>query len=240
MATVVTETPPTPVARKAWLQFSLGWLLLVVVLGCAVAAWLGERRLRKAGEDVIARKDQEIRRLRTDLGLLDDERGALTIKDPKLVHIRSLPKSIDHGWTWHIYLPPGKQFDIWTSAGDVWNADRQQFDDVNAGSSLSLDGEFTLHGQVERDLDGQAGITIWTTRSRFRTGISEQKLAVLRSGKAVSINFAGMKGQQTFQPDQLIELMHLERELDGRKCGLSVTLQEVTARQTSQRLQFGN
>jgi hypothetical protein len=91
------SVPPTQ-RRNLW-RYSLRWLLTLVVVGCLAAAWFGEKRRREAAE-------QENRKLRVALGIVDEDPGFLSISDPSKVHVRSIffPHDELH-WRWQIYTP---------------------------------------------------------------------------------------------------------------------------------------
>jgi AraC-like DNA-binding protein len=61
-----------PLGRRRWWQFSLLSLLLLFVIACLIAGYVGQSRRMEEARREIARRDETIKRLRQELGLEED------------------------------------------------------------------------------------------------------------------------------------------------------------------------
>jgi hypothetical protein len=203
------ESPPAP-PRRRWRQFSLLWLLALVVAGCLVAAWYGERRRREAAEELVRQKETEIRDLRVQLGILDDSPPVLNTSDKHQIHVRLLPPRNEMEWRWRIFVPPGKSWNIQTSFGEQWIEER--YWGSEPGTSLKFDGEFTLVARICRELDGQALLEVQQGSSTLRSRFPDEGLAVLRGYGTSTGMVAGAAKQESFDAGGEITLLRWQRE----------------------------
>jgi hypothetical protein len=66
--------PPArrPGHRRGWWQFSLFSLLLLFVIACLIAGYVGQMRRMEEARQELARRDDTIKRLRQELGIDED------------------------------------------------------------------------------------------------------------------------------------------------------------------------
>jgi hypothetical protein len=238
-----TQAPPAAPRRSYW-QFSLFSLLLLVVIGCLVGAWLGERRQRREAEDRLKAKEAENRQYRIDLGLLDDAPGMLVISDPQQVHLRQLPSFKPRHWRWRLYLPPGRQWRLATSQGEVWDETRSDFRGSGSGTSFDERGEITLEGGIMRDEDGRTHVQIlWGDRGSA-AWIPDAGMRVLESNGQRTMKIGGSPKQESLPPSARVELLRwhvalsegdnylqdttpVGQRIPPRSYGISMYLEEV-------------
>ena len=209
-ADIVPERARAP--RRAWWQFSLFSLLLLLLAGCAVAAWIGEMRRREAAERDTAHVKAAMRDLRTAVGLTDDRPDVLKITDEKQVYVRAFPPHDDLAWQWRIYVPPGRRWRVCISHGETWDESQQRYSG-GSDSLLNVDGEFTLNARIVRKLsDGRPFITAGTVRSSMGTLLPEKGLATLGSDGKLTAAYTGIKQQEVFAPNGPIPLLRWHRQ----------------------------
>lgn len=219
MTAQMAETLAQPAAqsavvrRRSWWQFSLLSLLLLLVAGCAVAAWIGELRRRETAERELVELQAKMRALRKAVGITDDQPDVLKITDDKLVHVRALYPYDDLSWRWRIYLPPGKKWNLYYSHGAKWDDGRGVFGSGGGFSSLSCEGEFTLEAKVMRMLNGRPYLSYRAWHSGGATMLPEEGLRTLTSNGKVLVEATGGTKQATFANGGHIPLLRFQREL---------------------------
>jgi hypothetical protein len=219
MTTQLAETVAQPAAQTAvvrsrsWWQFSLLSLLLLLVAGCAVAAWIGELRRRETAERELVELQAKMRALRNAVGITDDQPDVLTITDDKLVHVRALYPLDELSWRWRIYLPPGKQWSVYYSHGEKWDDARGVFEGGGGSSGISCDGEFTLEATIVRRLNGRPYLSYRAWKSGGATLLPEEGLRALASNGTVLWEATGSAKQATFDNGGHIPLLRFQRML---------------------------
>ncbi len=216
----VTSQPPRP--RWRW-QFSLFTLLLVAVVACVIAAYLGTARRLQEANATVGRQKTELKTLETQIAKLEAELGKLTIQDPSKVHILALPSKEDWHWQWRVYLPPGKKWKITEALGE--KVPRQGFDMTGVPHSSSNGalgkGEFTAEVWLARDVNGALRLNRQFAGSGVASGISEEDAKKLLAPGSTSSHAAGMIATAVLEPAGPIELHRLHeygsvRQPDGR------------------------
>jgi hypothetical protein len=245
-ATPAPTAAPVKAPRRRFWQFSLFSLLLLVVIGCLVGAWLGERRQHRETEERLKAKEAENRQYRIDLGLLDDQPGVLAVSDPMLVHVRKLPWfDPSRPWRWRLYLPPGKQWRLVSSQGEELDEGSGDFQGSKSRTNVNERGEITLEGSIDQKEDGRAQVRMrWGTRG-MSFWIRAPGMRVLTSAQGErTVKFAGQPKQESFPASGRIELLrwHVEQKegddqldvttpvgqpIPPRSYGLSIYLEEV-------------
>jgi hypothetical protein len=214
-ATPASAIETRPPRRRGWGQYSLVSLLLLAVIGCLVGGYIAEMRRRQAAEALVREKDAEIRQNRIDLGLLDDQPNVLTITDPTKVHIRQLP-SYDptESWRWRVYLPPGKSWSLFKTQGKFWDTARKQFGESVLASELDQSGEFTLEGNLQRGSEGKAMLLLKWGKFGSSMPIPDAGIDILKAQGNRTFAIAGAKAQATFSPEERIELLRWQVEIE--------------------------
>jgi len=213
-APTTTDNAERP-QRRGCLQFSLFSLLLLVVIGCLVGAYLGEQRQRKEVEARLQQKEAENRQYRIDLGILDDRPNVLTISDPKAIHVCQLPAFEQLQWRWRLYLPPGKRWKLGITQGEEWDEVNRRFDGGDSGTILDETGELTLAAELMRELDGQTHLKIsWCNRA-LRASLPGAGLAIVRANGKRTVHLAGAVKQETFPAERHVDLLRWHVALDA-------------------------
>src|SRR5687768_7588060 len=119
---IASSSPAPPSARRGWWQFSLLSLLLLFVIACLMAGYVGQMRRMEDARREIARRDQIIQRMRLELGIDEDVDSHLNVQDRTKLHVAALPSWDENEWRWKVYLPPEKTWrmrvEIFESAGN--------------------------------------------------------------------------------------------------------------------------
>ncbi|MBC7852588.1 MAG: hypothetical protein IAF94_04045 [Pirellulaceae bacterium] len=208
MISAVPSQPPRP--RWRW-QFSLFTLLLVAIVACVVAAYLGTARRLEEAKATIGRQQADLKARDAEITKLEAELGILTITDPSKVHILALRSKEDWHWRWRVYLPPGKKWRITQALGE--RVPKQGFDMSNVphGSSSGdlSNEEFTAEVWIARDVNGSLRLNRRFGGSGVANGISEEDAKKLLAGGSTSTHTAGMSATEVFDPAGPIELLRL-------------------------------
>jgi hypothetical protein len=216
----VTSKPPRP--RWRW-QFSLFTLLLVAIVVCVVAAYLGTARRLEEAKGTIGRQKLDLEARDAEIATLQAELGTLTIKDPTKVHILALPSREDWHWRWRVYLPPGKKWKIAEALGE--KVPKQGFDMTGVPHSSSNGalgkGQFTAEVWLARDINGALRLNRKFAGSGVASGISEEDGKKLLAEGSTSTDVAGMFATAVLDPAGPIELLRLHKygsvpQPDGR------------------------
>jgi hypothetical protein len=198
---------PSPARRRGWWQFSLLSLLLLVVIACLVAGYVGQMRRMEEARRELALRDETITRLRRELGIDEDAQSALSVSDPTKLHVAALPSFEEHTWRWKVYLPPGK----------TWQLGIEFFESDGGGKPLhkvSSDrgevlggGELVLEARLQRDL--QEGKPVLQSRiGRSRSALSSTFLdAQVNAKGSVSVDQAGSPKQAVAEPGQRLRIL---------------------------------
>ena len=202
----------TPRPRWRW-QFSLFTLLLVAIMACVVAAYLGTaRRLEEANATVI-RQNAELKARDAEIAKLGAELGILTITDPSKVHILALRSKEDWHWRWRVYLPPGKKWKITQALGE--KVPMQGFDMSNVPHSSSSgdlsNEEFTAEVWLNRDIHGALRLNRQFGDGRGASVISDEQAKMLFANGSASSHTAGMSATEVYDPAGPIELLRLHK-----------------------------
>ncbi len=212
MNPAVPSQPPRP--RWRW-QFSLFTLLLVAIVACVFAAYLGTARRLAEASATISRQKAELDAQKVEIAKLEAELGKLTIKDPSKVHILALPSKEDWHWRWRVYLPPGKTWIITHAVGE--KVPKQGFDMSNlphgpSGSIFPSKGEFTAEVWLQRDISGALRLNRQFGDSRGASGISKEDATKLLANGPTSTYTAGASAATlVYDPAGPIELLRLHK-----------------------------
>jgi hypothetical protein len=145
-------------------QFSLANLIIVAVMCCAVAGYIGERLyVRNLQARLVAEKQNtreaklEADRLQRELGIARNRLGKLTVSDPNAIYVMALSTTEDYVWKWKVYLPRHKRWRIATRQatfrrkGKVNDVSPEGVIDFDAVKSIE-GGEFTIEAYVSRSV----------------------------------------------------------------------------------------
>jgi hypothetical protein len=199
----IEVSPAQP--RRGWGQFSLLSLIILVVAGCLGAAWYGEKQRR-------TRAEAEFRKLRVELGIIDDRQGILDVSDRTKVHVWNMAPHNELEWRWRVFVPPGNTWHIRTSHGEEWDDEQNRFSGGGAGTGLDLDGEFNLEAQVVRNLDGVAYLEVRHGRGAMRSRLPDAGVEVLRGKGKRQWKVLGNLEQQSLANSGEIELLRWYRD----------------------------
>ena len=202
----------TPQPRWRW-QFSLFTLLLVAIMACVVAAYLGTARRLEEAKAAIDRQKAELAARDAEIAKLGAELGILTITDPSKVHILALRSKEDWHWRWRVYLPPGKTWKFTQALGEKVPMQGFDMSNVPHGSSSGTEskGEFTAEVWLARDINGALRLNRQFAGSGVASGISEVDAGKLLVGGSTSTHAAGMWTTAVHDPAGPIELLRLHK-----------------------------
>ncbi len=210
MNPAVPSQPPRP--RWRW-QFSLFTLLLVAIVACVVAAYLGTARRLEEANATVSRQNAELKARDAEIAKLEAELGILTITDPSKVHILALRSKEDWHWRWRVYLPPGKTWKFTQALGEKVPMQGFDMSNVPHGSSSGTEskGEFTAEVWLARDINGRLRLNRQFAGSGVASGISEVDAGKLLVGGSTSTHAAGMWTTAVHDPAGPIELLRLHK-----------------------------
>jgi hypothetical protein len=178
----IDATPPRPAGKppRLW-RFSLMTLLVVAALACFAAAYYGVVRrhgeaLRQVAElkETNAKQAEHIVALRAEL-------GHLTIKDRSKVYLLELPTPGSREWKFRVYLPPGREWRLCSSHGQIPS---QGFEGINHGWATLNEGEQTIEAFVYAPEGGSPEFVVRTPSGTSRGGLSAEDFAKLTNGGA--------------------------------------------------------
>lgn len=162
--TLSSNSSPSLGQRPRPFQFSLANLILVAVMCCAVAGYIGERLyVRGLQARLIAEKQRtreaelEAVRLQRELEIARNRLGKLTISDSNAIYVMALPTTEDYVWKWKVYLPKRKGWRIATRQANFQR--KGKMNDVTPEGVIDFDavksiegGEFTIDAYVSRSV----------------------------------------------------------------------------------------
>lgn len=210
MIPAVQSQPP----RRRWRwQFSLFTLLLLAVVACVVAAYLGTARRLEEANATVNRQKAELEARDATIAKLEAELGKLTVKDPSKVHILALPSKEDWHWRWRVYLPPGKTWRITEALGEKVPKQGFGLSNVSHGSSSFAmnQTEFTAEAWLNRDINGSLRLNLQFGNSRSASGISDEDAKKLMASGSTQSHTAGMSATEVYYPAGPIELLRLHK-----------------------------
>ena len=195
-----------PRGRRGWWQFSLFSLLLLFVIACLIAGYVGQSRRMEEARRELARRDETIKRLRQELGIDEDAESALTVVDPAKVHVVALPSFEEEAWRWKIYLPPGKKWAIGIESRHAESAGEPLSLGGGSTSTINDDGELLLEARLLRDLKGFPQVKVRLARAGAAHG-SVYLDALFKSKGRVQVQQAGRPKQVVFPANQRVEIL---------------------------------
>lgn len=205
-AALANSSPVHPTARRGWWQFSLLSLLLLFVIACLVAGYVGQMRRMEEAAREIARRDETIKRMRLELGIDEDVDSPLNVQDPASLHVAALPSWDENEWRWKVFLPPEKTWrmrvEIFESAGNG----KPLILVSGGGSDIGDDGELILQTRLDRDLDGMVRISSRIGRSGYAHGSSYLD-AQVKPNDSVGVAQAGKQQQVIGKPGKPLEVL---------------------------------
>lgn len=202
-----SSSPVGPSARRGWWQFSLLSLLLLFVIACLVAGYIGQMQRMEDARREIARCELTIRRMRLELGIDEDVDSPLNVPDRTKLHVAALPSWDENEWRWKVYLPPDKTWrmrvEIFESAGNG----KPLILVSGGGSHIGDNGEVVLQTRLHRDLDdGMVRISSRIGRSGNSHSSSYMDAQVKRKD-SVSVTQAGHRTQVIGEPGMPLEVL---------------------------------
>jgi hypothetical protein len=219
------EAPPPRRPRFSLLTL----LLLTTIVGLAIVVGLQWREL-----DPLRR---ELRQLRSEV-------GHLTIDDPTKAYAIAVPAMEDNHWRWRLYLPPGRQRDVFVYSGHLPRRTGLLTEwlkgVVDDGVGMSTSGsdfvgeltfecrafekvdQWTMHTRYGRQdgnttVSGGGGTTIHQQDNWFAEGLSRMTSSDVGHGR-----------QQEFEADAPIVLLHIIRPVVKELPGGGHTSQSPT------------
>jgi len=163
-------------------------LLLLALVACVVAAYWGELNRRQAAEHKLEQlqRDEEVRRRGSAAAPPRLETEVLRISDREQVHIKAMPPSVAardmKGWRWRVYLPANKQWWLYVSQGEEWDASLGKYRDGSvSGSQIKAEGELELFGCLSSDFEAGRWIQNWMAGGSQAARLSDAGLAALRA-----------------------------------------------------------
>ena len=195
----------SPPVRRSWLRFSLWSLFLLTTLICITTAYLLQRR-------ELQRKNDEIRRYRIDLGLLDDQATALVVDDATKVHVAALPAPRALQWRWRVYVPPGNQ---WTVRLEQGRDNAVDFGESATSTTLDERGEMIIEARLERALNRKARMVVNWGTSGLTSPVAEKGAEVILHGQRVKSIVAGQPKQQSYDAQGEIDLLRFHYTVPG-------------------------
>ena len=203
-STTITNGSP-PRGRRGWWQFSLLSLLLLFVIACLIAGYVGQSRRMEEARRELARRDETIKRLRQELGIDEDAESALTIDDPSKLHVAALPAWEEHVWRWKVYLPPEKKWKIGIEVLEKATPE-QPLEIVNGSfSNVHGAGELIMEARMSRDLEGIPRLTARLGRGTISGG--SKSFEPQFKSKRYRVELAGRPKPVVVSPGQRIEVL---------------------------------
>ena len=197
---------PSPARRRGWWQFSLLSLLLLVVIACLIAGYVGQMRRMEEARRELALRDEAITRLRRELGIDEDAQSALSVGDPTRLHVAALPSFEEHTWRWKVYLPPGTPWRLVIEVSESEGGGKPLRTASVSRTSVSGDGELIMEARLQRDLQGTA--SIGTRIGRGKTAHSSTYLeSQLKAKGSVHVDQAGQPRQVVTEPGKRLQVL---------------------------------
>jgi hypothetical protein len=214
----------TVLSRPGSRQFSLFTALLLALVACVIAAFVGERLRRRAAErklaaDAIAPVSGGVTNIR--------QRQRTKIPPSKLdqVHIQAQSPAMgardEPGWSWRVNLPPSQNWWLYISQGEVWDENLGRYRDAVSGSRIADEGDLGIAGCISYDHEGGRWIQNWifTAKQSMQCAqLSEEGLAALRAAGKATRTVTGETNQATLpirpNPHGRIQLLRWHKVLD--------------------------
>ncbi|HYG78415.1 MAG TPA: hypothetical protein VEK08_25665 [Planctomycetota bacterium] len=188
-----------PAKKESRLRFSLATLLAATVAAGAFMMWLRAQSDIRELKTVLAERDAENRKMRTELGVLQvDDRGSVYVCTRKTLE--------DLRWSWRVYIPATARYRvrILTSnipvSGFSEESNSTWIGDVAAG-------EFTIDAAVNRTARGDWRI-IFSMPGSSVSSTFPPETKWLSGGTGYSINTGGVE-QRKLKPSERIELLRI-------------------------------